>query len=119
MHRLPNSPEEEILEKLLEKRARPDIGEYAAPRDELERTVCELWSGVLLLERVGRDDNILDLGADSFHMAVIGARLAESYGLEIQIGDFFEFVTVADMVVFLRARLNGTVSTSVDPPRIE
>ena len=119
MDRLPNSPEEKVLQQLLEKRARPNIGEYAAPRDELERSVCELWSEVLLLERVGRDDNILDLGADSFHMAVIGARLAESYGLEIRIGDFFEFVTVANMVVFLRACLDGTVSASADPPRIE
>lgn len=119
MHRLPNSPEEEVLDRLLEKRARPNIGEYAAPRNELERAVCELWAGVLLLEKVGRDDDILDLGADSFHMAVIGARLSESYGLEIQVGDFFEFVTVADMVVFLRARLDGAVSASIDPPRIE
>ena len=118
MQRLPNSPEE-ILEKLLEKQARPDIGEYVGPRDELERAVCELWSDVLQLERVGRDDNFLDLGGDSFHMAVIGARLTESYGLEIQIADFFEHATVAAMVVVLRARLDGAVSTSVDPPRVE
>jgi acyl carrier protein len=107
MQRLPNSPEE-ILETLLKKQARPDIGEYAAPRDELERAVCELWSDVLQLERVGRDDNFLELGGDSFHMAVIGARLTESYGLEIQIADFFEHATVADMVVVLRARLTRT-----------
>lgn len=114
MQRLPNSPEE-ILEKLLEKQARPDIGEYVEPRDELERAVCELWSDVLQLERVGRDDNFLDLGGDSFHMAVIGARLTDAYGLEIQIADFFEHATVAEMVVVLRARLPGTVSRAVEP----
>ena len=118
MHRLPNSPEE-ILGKLLEKRARPDIAEYAAPTDALEQAMCELWSSVLLLESVGRNDNILDLGADSFHMAVLGARLTESYGLEVQVGDFFEHATVADLVTFLRARLDDKLSASVDSPRIE
>ena len=118
MHRLPNSPDE-LLEQLLERQSRPDIGEYAAPRDDLERAVCEIWSSVLLVDRVGRDDNIFDLGADSFHMAMIGARLIESYGLEIQIADFFEYVTVVEMAAFLRARQSGTVSASVDPPRIE
>jgi acyl carrier protein len=102
---LPDSPEE-ILEKLLEKRVRPDIGEYAAPEDELEQAVCRIWSDVLLLDRVGRNDNILDLGGDSFHMAVIAARITESFGLEIQIGDFFEYATGVAMAAFLRNRLS-------------
>jgi arthrofactin-type cyclic lipopeptide synthetase A len=103
MYQLPDSPQE-ILEKLSEKRARPDVGAYAAPRDELEQAVCQLWSDVLLLDRVGRDDNILDLRGDSFHMAIIAARLGEAYGLEMQVGDFFEHPTVAATVAFLRAR---------------
>lgn len=118
MNRLPDSPEE-ILGKLLEKRARPDIGEYAEPRDELEQAVCQVWSDVLLLDRVGRDDNILELGGDSFHMAVIGGRLTEDYGLEIRIQDFFEYATVAAMVSYLRARRGSTSSAAVNPPQIE
>jgi len=110
MNLLPDSPEE-ILEKLLEKRARPDIGEYAAPRDELEQAMCQLWSDVLRLDRVGRDDNILDLG-DSFHMAVIGARLTELYGLEIEIVNFFEYATVAEFVRFMRDCLGSRLTAS-------
>ena len=106
MNLLPDSPEE-ILEKLFEKRVRPDIGEYSAPKDELEQAMCQLWSDVLRLDRVGRDDSILDLG-DSFHMAVIGARLTELYGLEIQLVDFFEYATVAEFVGLLRDRLSST-----------
>ncbi|WP_167285021.1 polyketide synthase [Marilutibacter alkalisoli] len=47
-------------------RGRPDwIGEYAPPRDELERALCRILAGVLDLESVGRGDNFFELGGSS------------------------------------------------------
>src|SRR5262249_19244083 len=42
--------------------ARPDVeSAYVAPRNSLEGTVAAIWAEVLQLERVGADDNFLDL----------------------------------------------------------
>lgn len=105
MSLIPESPEE-ILEKLLEKRARPDVGEYAEPRDEQEQAMCQLWAEVLRIDRVGRDDSILDLG-DSFQMVIIASQIFERYGVEVRIADFFERPTVAKFVESLREDLGG------------
>jgi len=118
MYQLPDSPQE-ILEKLSEKRKRPDIGAYTAPRDEMEQAICQLWSDVLLVDVVGCYDNILDLRGDSFHMAIIAARMSEVYGLEMQVADFFEHPTVADTVTFLRARAGHNLVAAVDATEIE
>lgn len=105
----------EVLVKAIQKRPRPDVGTYVAPRDELEESLCQLWADVLSIDRVGRDDDILNLGGDSFHMLVIGARLFEAYRLEMSIGEFFERGTVESVAGYLRARTRQAKSVDAEP----
>eukprot|EP01065_Artemidia_motanka_P016039 TRINITY_DN1976_c1_g1_i1.p1 TRINITY_DN1976_c1_g1~~TRINITY_DN1976_c1_g1_i1.p1 ORF type:complete len:1232 (+),score=334.05 TRINITY_DN1976_c1_g1_i1:228-3698(+) len=63
--RLPSSKPDRAA---LSAAAIPDAGvetEYAAPRDELEAVVCEVWSDTLAGARIGLDDNFLWRGGDS------------------------------------------------------
>lgn len=117
MARLPMTPAE-VVATLQERRPRPDICPYSEPRDALENTVCQLWAEVLHIERVGRDDNIFDLGADSFQMLMIGARLTELCAGGVQIGEFFGHPTVAAIVEHLRdpAPASSAVSAGTECP---
>jgi amino acid adenylation domain-containing protein len=47
---------------------------YVAPRSSLERQLADIWAEVLYLDRVGIEDNVFDLGADSIHLFQITAR---------------------------------------------
>jgi hypothetical protein len=44
-----------------------------APRDEIERTIAEVWQEVLKLESVGVEDNFFDLGVDLFRHPTINS----------------------------------------------
>lgn len=66
----------------------PDTGrsarqrEYAAPRTEQEKTLAAIWAEVLHLDRVGVQDNLFELGADSLHIFQIVARAGKA-GMKI------------------------------------
>jgi pyochelin synthetase len=49
----------------------------AAPRDELERTLAELWAQVLQIPSVGRDADFFTLGGDSLLVAQLVGRIRE------------------------------------------
>ncbi|MFD0318146.1 amino acid adenylation domain-containing protein [Streptomyces flavalbus] len=67
---------------------------YAAPRDETERIVAEVWADVLGLERVGLDDSFFDLGGHSLLATMAVSRIAQRLGREIELRTVFEHPTV-------------------------
>ena len=74
---MPLTPNGKIDRKAL---PAPDTGsvarqkEYVGPRTEQEKTLSAIWAEVLHLERVGIQDNLFELGADSLHIFQIVAR---------------------------------------------
>ena len=97
-----DSPAQVVSRIRSERRPRPEIGEYTAPADELESAVSEIWSEVLRIDPIGRQDNIFDFGGDSLHMAQIAARIWTSFHVRISIDTFFENLTVASIAAVVR-----------------
>ncbi|MEW5931880.1 MAG: condensation domain-containing protein, partial [Gemmatimonadota bacterium] len=98
-----------LLEKLplnangkLDRRALPaperGSGEqgYAAPRTRAEAILCEVWSEVLRLERVGIHDGFFELGGDSILSIQVVSR-ARQRGLKLTPRQLFERPTVAGL----------------------
>jgi len=52
------------------------------PRDDEEQKMSEIWAEVLRLKKVGIDDNLFELGADSLHVFQIVAR-ANKAGMKV------------------------------------
>ncbi len=71
-------------------------GEYLAPRTPAERTLAEIWSRVLQVERVGVHDNYFDLGGESILSIQIVSR-ANRAGLRLTPRDLFQQQTVAQL----------------------
>ncbi|MEU4112178.1 amino acid adenylation domain-containing protein [Streptomyces sp. NPDC027717] len=69
-------------------------GAYAAPRDETERIVAEVWADVLGVERVGIDDSFFDLGGHSLLATMAVSRIAQRLDREIELRTVFENPTV-------------------------
>ena len=97
-----DSPAHVVSRIRSERRPRPDIGEYTAPADELEGAVSEIWSEVLRIDPIGRQDNIFDFGGDSLHMTQIAARIWTRFHVRISIDTFFENLTVASITAVVR-----------------
>ncbi|RJK94279.1 AMP-binding protein [Vallicoccus soli] len=56
---------------------------YAAPRTDWERVLAALWSEVLQVGPVGRDDDFFELGGDSLATQELLERLQASTGVEV------------------------------------
>ena len=82
------------------------LTQYAPPRDESERLLCQLWADVLGIERVGIHDNFFDIGGDSIRSISIVGK-GKSLGLDFAIVDLFKHPTVAELAHHLRAAVGG------------
>ncbi|MDY7093719.1 MAG: non-ribosomal peptide synthase/polyketide synthase, partial [Acidobacteriota bacterium] len=69
---------------------------YRSPVTPAERTLAEVWSQVLGVERIGVDDNFFDLGGDSILSLQITAR-AQRAGLSLTPRQVFEYPTIAEL----------------------
>jgi len=77
--------------------SRPDGDSvFAAPGNQIERTLARIWSDVLGVERVGVHDNFFDLGGDSILSIQIIAR-ANQAGLGLAPRQLFQHQTVAEL----------------------
>ena len=75
----------------------PDVAQvqeaYAAPRNELEQRLAEIWQDVLKVERVGLNDNFFELGGDSIISIQVVSR-ARQAGIRFTPKDIFQHQTV-------------------------
>jgi amino acid adenylation domain-containing protein len=95
--------------------SRPEeMGEYIAPRTELERTLASIWAQVLRVDQVGVQDNFFELGGHSLLIVQMMERLRQ-VGLSAELRSIYASPTLAD----LAAKLAGAVAQQfVVPPNL-
>lgn len=76
---------------------------YAAPTDEIERSVAEIWQKLLGVHRVGVYDNFFTLGGHSMLAAQLLSLLRSTFHVELPLPTLFEVPTVAGMAERIRA----------------
>jgi amino acid adenylation domain-containing protein len=75
--------------------SRPEeIGEYLAPRTELERALAEIWAQVLRVDRVGVQDNFFELGGHSLLATRVITRISHLLDTELPLRLMFETPTI-------------------------
>lgn len=70
---------------------------YEPPQGPIESAVAEIWSRVLLLNRIGRHDNFFELGGNSLLMLQVGSQLRDRFDLELPVKILFQAVTLASL----------------------
>ena len=73
---------------------------YVAPRNPQEETFAKIWADVLHLEKVGIEDNIFELGADSLHVFQIAAR-ANQAGIGVKPRQILQFRQISAVLADL------------------
>ncbi|MEM7482005.1 MAG: amino acid adenylation domain-containing protein [Acidobacteriota bacterium] len=84
---------------------------YVAPRDEHEEVLAALWAQALGVERVGIDDDYLELGGDSIRSLQVVAKARER-GLAFAMETLFEQRSVRRLGAALR---RGEMATAALP----
>jgi thioesterase domain-containing protein/NAD(P)-dependent dehydrogenase (short-subunit alcohol dehydrogenase family)/acyl carrier protein len=78
---------------------------YNAPRDEVERTIADIWKGMLGLDRVGLNDNFFDMGGESLLAVRMFAKVRKEYGLDLPLAVLMEAPTLGGFADVVRGEL--------------
>ncbi|WP_342552941.1 amino acid adenylation domain-containing protein [Paenibacillus sp. FSL R7-0652] len=76
-------------------------GEYAAPRNEAEQTLADVWQAVLNTDRVGITDHFFELGGDSIKSIQVSSRLHQA-GYKLEIRDLFKYPTISQLSLHVK-----------------
>jgi len=108
---------DELAPKAPEKReatssATGDATRDDAPRDDVERTLADLWASLLGVQGVGIRDNFFDLGGHSLVAVRLFARIKKLYGVDLSISVLFEAPTIEGCAAILRSELGLTLEVA-------
>ncbi|HYH79781.1 MAG TPA: beta-ketoacyl synthase N-terminal-like domain-containing protein [Longimicrobium sp.] len=101
--------------------ARPDdlATAYAAPSNEVEERIADVWQGLLGVEHVGVHDDFFALGGHSLLATQIIARLKDMFELELPLKVIFEAPTVAKMAVLVEEAILAEIDELSDDEAAE
>ncbi|WP_393916795.1 alpha/beta fold hydrolase [Halostreptopolyspora alba] len=94
----------------LDRRALPS--EYTStvgsrePRNSHERKLCSLFSELLVVERVGIDDDFFALGGHSLLAARLSTRIRNQFDVDVPLRTIIQYPTVAELAALL---LTGSI----------
>jgi amino acid adenylation domain-containing protein len=71
--------------------------DYVAPETEFEIILSEIWSEVLQLEKIGVNDNFLELGGNSLAAIRITSRVNNAFDLELPVNTVFENSNISQL----------------------
>ena len=105
MSAIPITPNGKIDRKALPK---PDynaitrLGEYVAPRTEIEKQVAEIWQELMGLEKISIYDNFFELGGRSLVAVQIMAQIEKLTGKRLPLATLFEHSTIEKLSFVLK-----------------
>lgn len=101
LKQLPLTPNGKIDRRALpEPQSRPEeMGEYVAPRTDVEWILVDIWTRVLRVDQVGVEDNFFDLGGHSLLATQVVVRIQSQLSIEMPMRLLFEYPTVRSLAV--------------------
>ena len=108
MERLPMTPNGKIDRKALPDAQLMQRQEYEPPRNEDEQIYCDIFAGILHLDRVGATDNFFDMGGTSLLVTQVTIDAAAK-GKALSYGDVFAHPTPREL-----AALSGAPTAKAD-----
>ncbi|NVM67814.1 amino acid adenylation domain-containing protein, partial [Mucilaginibacter sp. SG538B] len=70
---------------------------YAAPENDTERLLVEIWKELLLIEQIGINDNFFDLGGHSLKATKLVSEIHKVFNIKLKLEDIFSNTTLHDL----------------------
>ena len=91
------------IETVKHKFARPRLAsQYAAPEDEIEKTLVAFWEELLGVDQVGVEDSFFELGGHSLVAVRLFAKIKETFHVAYPISVLFEAPTIRRCAAMIR-----------------
>lgn len=95
-----------------------DPATWAAPATPVEQQVADIWSKVLGLAHIGRDDQFFQLGGHSLVATQIIARIRNSWKVEVPLRLIFEAPVLKDFAHQIEQSFAPTARHIIQAPRL-
>jgi amino acid adenylation domain-containing protein len=82
------------------------VAAYAGPSTDVEKLICDIWTNVLKLERIGIADNFFELGGDSLSALQMVLDIEEKFATNFPLSMIFEYPTIQQLSVYLTDKEN-------------
>ncbi len=118
LEKLPLTPNGKVNRRVLPvpDTNRPELEEnYLAPRTTEEKTLAEIWSQVLKVEKIGIHDNFFALGGDSIRSIQVCSQVRER-GFNLSIQDIFKYQTIYELAQNLTNQKSSSLNYQSNPP---
>ena len=77
-------------------------------QSEIERNLKQICDALLTDKAIGLHDNIFELGTSSLTLAQIYERIEAIYPGQLEVTDFFDYPTIAELAKYLESRLQAS-----------
>ncbi|MGE4251906.1 MAG: phosphopantetheine-binding protein [Parvibaculaceae bacterium] len=67
---------------------------YAEPVGPTELALAQMWSEVLQIDQVGRDDDFFEIGGDSYAATVLASQIEHAFSIQFSPADFIAHATI-------------------------
>jgi amino acid adenylation domain-containing protein/FkbM family methyltransferase len=84
-------------------------------RSEVEELIAGIWSEVLGVARVGREENFFELGGHSLLATQVMSRVREAFGVEVALRELFERPTVKELGQSIERELRHGAGVGAPP----
>lgn len=96
----------------------PDLSQsrqdsYVAPRDNVERQLCEIWEKLLKVSPIGIKDNFFNVGGHSLLALRLMAEVQQSFQRTLPLAVLFERGTIKELAKMLREQIASPESSLV------
>jgi amino acid adenylation domain-containing protein len=85
-----------------ERRDVPDSEPDSVPDSEIEARLVQIIKDLLMIEQISTTSNFFDVGANSFHMVQLHARINAEFAVNMSIVDIFKYVTIQSLAHYLQ-----------------
>ena len=101
MDRLPLTSNGKLDRKALPHPEFTQEEQYVAPRTAEEKLLCDIWSEVLGVDKIGIRDNFFSIGGDSIKSIQISSRVRKA-GYQLTIQDLFNSQYIAELALKMK-----------------
>ncbi|WP_298511906.1 amino acid adenylation domain-containing protein [uncultured Kordia sp.] len=77
---------------------------YEAPRNEIEKSIAQIWEKTLNIENIGISDNFFSLGGNSINMIRVKKEMKKELKIEMTFAEMFHYITIKEISDFVKSK---------------